>query len=151
MSEQYITGKIITLTILKSLQRLNGIEDPVIRYRMFLETIQMASETGLTYVNEKLKSDLDDLLEAFEDLEIQEFTEDVKKRKQQQKDLTKNRKDRENIETTLDQLDKMNTQMNKYLDGFIDWVQQPIYSPDHPLGEKMMKSSQQDFSNHSNE
>lgn len=29
--------------------------------------------------------------------------------------------------------------------GFSEWVRQPMNSPDHPHGEKIMKSSQDEF------
>ncbi len=35
--------------------------------------------------------------------------------------------------------------INTQIEGLIDWIQQPIYSPDHPIGNMMMKESEKSF------
>ena len=41
---------------------------------------------------------------------------------------------------------KLCTTINGEVESLIDWIQQPIYSPDHPIGNSMMKEAEKDFS-----
>jgi hypothetical protein len=48
----------------------------------------------------------------------------------------------EDIRTRTQNLMKL---MDTEIESLIDWVQQPTYSPDHPVGNAMMKEANKDF------
>lgn len=53
-----------------------------------------------------------------------------------------------NFGTTEDQEERVRNlakEINDEIGSLIDWIQQPIYSPDHPVGAEMMKESKENF------
>ena len=44
-----------------------------------------------------------------------------------------------------ERIKKLAKEVNVEIDGLIDWIQQPTYSPDHSVGINMMKNAEQDF------
>lgn len=37
------------------------------------------------------------------------------------------------------------TIFNRHVDSLLEWIQSPVYSPDHPVGNMMMKGCEKDF------
>lgn len=52
----------------------------------------------------------------------------------------------EMAEETKYRSQKLCTIIDEEVESLIDWIQQPIYSPDHPIGNNMMKEAGKDFS-----
>lgn len=44
-------------------------------------------------------------------------------------------------------MDKVGLNINKDLNDLMSWIQQPVYSPDHPLGSDLMEKSKAHFEN----
>ena len=42
-------------------------------------------------------------------------------------------------EDLMDRIDKLSDQVSQDLNGLMDWIRSPHYSPDHPFGNKVMK------------
>lgn len=38
--------------------------------------------------------------------------------------------------------------LNEEVESLLDWIQQPTYSPDHPVGNTIMKEANKDFDTH---
>lgn len=44
-----------------------------------------------------------------------------------------------------DRIDHLSNTIHKDLDDLMEWIRHPIYSPDHPYGDKIMDKSKDDF------
>lgn len=45
----------------------------------------------------------------------------------------------------------LSSHLNNDLISLMEWIRQPVYSPDHPHGQFMMRQSQQSFNNHNSQ
>ncbi len=50
------------------------------------------------------------------------------------------------LNSTYDVLDECITTLSSHIDGITKWIQSPIYNPDHPYGERVMKESKESYS-----
>ena len=126
-----------------TIQRMNSIDDPIIQYSLFLETIRMGADFGLRALKETFENEIDKLeftLEEFKEKEV----EPEERRKRQQEISQLETKISKIKETELIRI-QIQEETMKYLDGFSLWVKQPMYGPDHPHGNQMMKSAQADL------
>lgn len=44
-----------------------------------------------------------------------------------------------------DRIDRLSDTIHKDLDGLMDWIQRPIYSPDHPYGNIIKEKSEENY------
>ena len=45
----------------------------------------------------------------------------------------------------MGKFDKLTSELQKELKGLMHWIKSPIYSPDHPFGNQVMKESERSF------
>jgi len=51
----------------------------------------------------------------------------------------------EDAKTYIEKLENVQRSMDKLLDELSEWIASPVYSPNHPFGEKMLQESKQDY------
>lgn len=117
---------------LNSLKRLNSIEDPMLRYSLLVEGLRILMPAMMEAFKIKLVNDNMELHDKMTDNEIVESEKHL---------LYKIKIN----DQTIDQVDETIHLIDKYFDGFSSWVRQPIYSPDHPYGNNIMKDSKNNF------
>jgi hypothetical protein len=137
------TTKMTTQALLFGLKRLNNIDDPVLRYTMLVELIRMGGHVMCLALEKSIENDLKNLEEKLEDL--QEETD--KNTKAYRRNLSRLETGIDNLNKTEESLKVIDNELSKYLDSFGLWIKQPIYSPDHPFGNKIMNDANVDFSN----
>lgn len=92
------------------LSRQRNIEDPTLRYSMFVDKLLMFLDIGIGLG----KATLDD----------DDYPDELKER-----------------------FEKLSEMLTNDLNSLMKWIQNPVYSPDHPYGNSMMKSSENNFNN----
>ena len=131
-----VIANIIVSGVEKQFERLNNIKDPVLRYSFFLEIIRTIITTFISVADSNLE---DDLARNHDDLaNLPENTNP--------KDINILKRGISSMEKSQGSLANLKQYISKYFDGFADWIAQPIYSPDHPLGKQMMDDSSTSFS-----
>jgi hypothetical protein len=125
-----------------SLKRLNIIDDPILRYSMFLEVIRMGCEFGLLAMRDSIRSDKERLQEDLEDLED---VDPSIKNKERRRNISKLETNIANLKQAEIYQTEMHTEFTKYLDNFNLWIKQPMYGPDHPFGKHMMNEAEADL------
>lgn len=117
----------------KQFRRLNKSKDPVLRYTLFLEIIRVIVDIGVA----SAETVLDD------ELYLLEINEPLISGKQLT--ITERSKKLEQLKKTDITFESLKSELETYFDNFAEWISQPTYSPDHPVGEKMMKEAKDEY------
>jgi len=126
--------------ISSNLNRIKSIADPVLKYRLTTELFHSMFTLSGELASSMLANYLEDL-----DVIIAEARADQEKNSKSdiihmEKTLFSYRHSSELLENILKNFDK-------HMDGLGEWIQQPIYSPDHPNGKEIMEKSKNDMQN----
>lgn len=132
------------------MDRIQSISDPVLRYSLTIEIIHSLFSFSSEFLRGGLESTADvkraELDDATEKLAHLEQADDPN-----QRDIDSTRREIASLERAIElygQADDLSTglleNVDKHLTGITDWISQPIYSPDHPHGESLMRKSQSD-------
>ncbi len=120
----------------KQFKRLNKTKDPVVRYTLFLEFLRTIIESGLSIGEMSLEEEIYN--QETEVAKTQESDDSPKDQLLKARNL-------ERLHKTQRTLEDLKHELEKYFDGFSDWIAQPVYSPDHPIGHKMMRDAEKDL------
>lgn len=138
----------------KSLVRLTSISDPITKYGMYIDIIRLGIDFGLTYMDEYHKDLYEEIQEEIEEYEkkIEDFVEGENEGGDVEVTMNDLKKSLKNLHTAerdvneiLENIKTIIKNSNNYMEGFSDWIRQPIYSPDHPYGETVMKKTKKEF------
>ena len=129
---------LIISSIEKQFKRLNKHKDPVIRYSLFLEMLRSVIETAV----DASENSLQEAIYTQKTTEIQNNPQDPENTKKMSEQL----RSIELLNKTYLSVGNLKKELETYFDNFSDWISQPIYSPDHPLGNNMMKEAEEDHS-----
>lgn len=126
-----IISTLIISNLEKHIKRINSIKDPVVKYRLFMEEIHSLLEIVIT----AYKLDSEDEIGNVERAILEQKDKDVGKKEKYLRELQKNS---ESIDNIVEELDK-------YFHNLTDWISQPQYSPDHPIGKEILDRATDEF------
>lgn len=113
------------------IDRLEKIRDPVVRYMMMTELYRLMFDVAISVFEMNIIDNVQRL--RIEELVSPESQVNFEKR----------------LEKIYDDVDMIKDVTRQKLDSFFesmgDWIQSPTYSPDHPLGKKMMNETKMHF------
>lgn len=120
----------------KQFKRLNKTKDPVTRYTLFLEFLRTIIESGLSIGEMSLEEEI--------------YNQETEVANSQDgnvlpKDQLIKARNLERLMKTQRTIENLKSELEKYFDGFTDWIAQPVYSPDHPFGNALMKEDERNF------
>jgi len=122
---------LINNMIYRQIERKKKIKDPVTRNmiiaEIFVSLVDIVADMGIINLKSSLDRNISKVPEGKRDLYEKKTDEVVEK-----------------IQKTRDDL-------NQLMDSFSEWILQPIYSVDHPVGKSMMKEAKEEFSSASKE
>ena len=124
------TTETMIQAISKMVTRMSKIKDPVARFSVITTLFSMIADMATSFLKIKLSKSIKGL---------NYNNNPPEERKKAIEDLI-SRKDK--LEHDGDKLIEI---VDKILDGLSEWIQNPIYSPDHPLGNNIMKDAKSDF------
>lgn len=127
-SSSSVVGNVASNVIIGMIDRLNKIEDPIVRHNLFIEILRLVIEPGFNVMIGFLESELENYNEKLQSENSEETKRNIK-----------------NIEITLKNLNKISKDLSIQFDDLSKWIRQPIYSPDHPVGRRMMDSAKENF------
>ena len=132
-----------TSTIRVMVDRLDRIEDPIVKYSLFFQIMRLFLEIGINGAQEMCNGSLEDNEEKITSLneKTKESSLDETE-KQKLKRLTKENISLDKSKTDLKYISEI---FGKYLDNFEGWIKSPMYSPDHPFGSILMNENKQQF------
>ncbi len=119
-------------TLVGLCENVTRVEDPVVKYTLILTAMKFAVDSGLNYAKDQAEVDVIYLGD-----ELEQET-DPKKKRDLERSISNSGKHVENLE-------KIEILMEDFFAKFGNWVSQPTYSPDHPVGAVQMEKSKEDF------
>lgn len=123
------------------IERMKKIEDPVIKYSSFIQLLRVLFDVSNNVTIESIHNNIDNTHDKLEEI-LNESTKNAKENDKSIintiRDLNRKLKKLEDSEKEQINLYKL---MNEYLDGFENWISQPLYSPDHPSGKEVMSAA----------
>lgn len=115
-------------TALKEIERINKIQDDVIRYQFVIRLLMMLLSFGKNMSKEYLEEEFEDQLDKFED----KSSDSALRFEKMETELL------ENYDQVFDQLDQ-------YFENMLEWIASPIYSPDHPFMKGAIQKKEKEF------
>lgn len=106
-------------------------QDPVVRYTIFLEFIRIIFDFGLSAGSLHIQQDIAILESSMTDKDESEIR-DIDKQIEQKREI-------------LPLMQELGSICDDYFDKFADYIATPTYSPDHPIGRVMMDSARENF------
>jgi len=106
--------------------------DPVIRYSIIIELIRTALDIGLTMIrakmNENMENSSDYDPENPKDIKL---IEELEKTEEKSNSI----------------INELQIEFESLFNDLQQWIENPSYSPEHPLGKELMKKAESDYLN----
>lgn len=122
--------KKISKPIQRQLDRIQRIKDPVLRYSLVVETMTSIIDIGLSASLIAMENTVEDKLE---NIEVSLTSEEIQK-------ITTMK------EGAISEMTLLRDGIEKFFGQLREWISQPVYSPDHPFGNKVMNDAKAEFS-----
>lgn len=110
--------------LLASLQRLNSIPDPVLRYGLFLEIMRMFIDIAVTTGRCMLQQTISTAMEDLEDQQAEPNPADGKTLRQRDRSIANAKEKVVMLEQSLGLLENNANEYRKYFDSFFEWIRQ---------------------------
>lgn len=109
------------------LKRMNSIDDPVLRYSLFLETLRATADFGLRSLEVMLENQISQIDDELDDIPKEVPEKDFRATQKITKTKEKLRSD---LTITEAKRKEVFQEFMKYMDSFSLWIKQPVYGPD---------------------
>lgn len=128
------TVEMVLGTVEKILERNYAIKDPVIRYVILVDKLNMFTDVLSTVCEMRFKSS--DHADYISKYKGDDYDENI------EKELLEIQREKDQM---LAKIRIVSKTFRDEMSRLIDWIQSPKYSPDHPLGEMMLQATMSHF------
>lgn len=140
-------GFTITNNIIKTanvfFSQMSETEDDMTRYLLFSNMLRILSVSAMAYLKNAYSNEIEKMESALD--ACKKRLMDEGNNEENQTDIIKHERELAFLHQGVKDIEELTESVSKYMKGLDNWIKTPMYSPDHPYGNKMMRSAEDDL------